>query len=58
MKKDISIFLFLFGLVLFSWPFINIFHGTLTTYLFTVWILFIGLILAATLLGDRDSGGN
>ena len=58
MKKDISIFLFLLGLLLFSWPFINIFHNSLSTYLFTAWILFIGLILAASLFGDRDSGGD
>ncbi len=58
MKKDISIFLFILGLLLFSWPFINIFHDKLAAYLFAAWILFIGLIFAATLLGDRDSGGN
>ena len=58
MKKDISIFLFMIGLLLFSWPFINIFHGNLSTYLFVAWILFIGMILAATLFGDREGGGN
>ncbi|MDH4162453.1 MAG: hypothetical protein OEW15_07155 [Nitrospirota bacterium] len=58
MKKDISIFLFFLGLLLFSWPFINIFHESLTTYLFVVWILFIAMILAATVFGDREGGGN
>ena len=58
MKKDIAIFLFLLGLLLFNWPFINIFRNNLSTYLFAGWILFIGLILAASLYGDRDSGGS
>lgn len=58
MKKDISIFLFFIGLVFFSWPFLNIFRNNLSTYLFVVWIAFIGLIAAATFFSDRDAGGN
>ena len=58
MKKDISIFLFMIGLVFFSWPFLNIFHDNLSTYLFVVWIVFIGLVAAATFFSDREGGGN
>lgn len=40
-SKELWIFIFLIGIVLFNWPFLHIHGGGLTTYLFGVWILFI-----------------
>lgn len=58
MKRDVWIFLFIFGILLFSWPFINIFHDVLAVYLFSAWILFIGLIWLASFFGKgTDKGG-
>lgn len=59
MRRDISIFLFILGLLLFNWPIMGIFRGGgVSLYLFVSWIVFIGLVLAAmTFSGREDSGG-
>lgn len=58
MKRDIWIALFFLGLLLFGWPFLSIFRANLPYYLFSVWILFIGLIFFASRASERDDGGN
>jgi|OpeIllAssembly_1097287.scaffolds.fasta_scaffold598709_2 hypothetical protein len=57
MKQDIWIFLFIMGLLLFSWPLITIFRGNLSSYLFIVWGLFIVLLFLASTFSDRRDGG-
>jgi len=58
MKRDIWIALFFLGVLLFGWPFLNIFHDNLPYYLFICWFLFIGLIFFASRSSERDDGGN
>ena len=58
MRRDIWIFLFFLGSILFGWPFLLIFHQSLTYYLFISWLAFIGLLYLASLLSDRGDGGN
>ncbi|UCE71406.1 MAG: hypothetical protein JSV11_01400 [Nitrospiraceae bacterium] len=47
MNRDIWIFLFFFGLILFNWPILSIFKSTVAHYLFLAWFLFIALIFVA-----------
>jgi hypothetical protein len=58
MKRDVWVFLFCLGLLLFFGPFLNIFHSSLAYYLFVIWIVFIGLIFLASTYAERDDGGN
>ena len=58
MKRDIWIFLFLLGLVLFCGPFLSIFRDTLACYLFIIWFVFIGLIFLISISSEREDGGN
>lgn len=58
MKRDILIFLFFVGLILFNWPFLIIFESNHATYLFIIWFVFIGLIFLASFRSERDDGGN
>ncbi|OGW29128.1 MAG: hypothetical protein A2X59_11500 [Nitrospirae bacterium GWC2_42_7] len=51
-SKELWIFLFLIGLLLFNWPLLFIFRISLPLYLFIVWGLFIitvGLFINTTL---------
>lgn len=57
MKRDIWVALFFLGLLLFGWPFLNIFHSILPYYLFTIWFAFIGLLYLASRSSDRQDGG-
>jgi len=58
MRRDIWIFLFFIGLLLFSWPFLSIFKDSLPIYLFAGWFIFIVLIFIASIFSEReDSGG-
>ncbi len=57
MRRDVWIFLFVLGLLLFGWPALSIFRNNLTTYLFSVWIVFISLIFIASYFSERDDGG-
>jgi hypothetical protein len=56
--REIWIFLFAFGVILFNWPILSIFNYNLSTYLFIAWFIFILLIFFATRKSDaRDDGG-
>jgi len=57
MRKDIWISLFIFGVVLFSWPFMSIFKHGIALYLFIAWLLFIGLIMVSSLFAEKGGGG-
>jgi hypothetical protein len=58
MKRDIWVFLFCLGLLIFCGPFLSIFREHLAAYLFAVWLSFIGLIFLAVKFSDRGDGGN
>jgi len=58
MKRDIWIFLFCIGMLLFDWPFVYIFNHTLIPYLFIVWFIFIGLIFLASKFSKHEGGGS
>jgi len=58
MRRDIWIFLFFLGSILFGWPFLRIFYQSLTYYLFIAWFAFIGLLFLASLSSERGDGGN
>lgn len=56
--REIWIFLFAFGLILFNWPILSIFNYNLSIYLFIAWSIFILLIFLATRSSSkRDNGG-
>jgi hypothetical protein len=57
MKKDIWIFLFVIGVILFSWPIIGIFTYGLAQYLFTAWFVFIALIFFITVYSKKWKNG-
>jgi len=58
MRRDIWIFLFALGIILFGWPLMSIFRYGLSKYLFLAWIIFIALIFIATIYkSDRNNGG-
>ena len=40
-NREVWVFLFLLGLLLFNWPFLDIFSLSLPYYLFGLWGLFI-----------------
>lgn len=43
-SKELWIFLFLIGTLLFNWPFLDIFSLSVPSYLFGVWAIFITVI--------------
>jgi hypothetical protein len=57
MKRDIWVFLFCLGVLLFVGPFLSIFHDSPIYYLFIVWFVFIGLIFLASHYSRREDGG-
>lgn len=58
MARDICIFLFSLGLILFNWPVISVFDTELSKYLFLVWLLFIGAIYFISVhAGSSDREG-
>jgi uncharacterized membrane protein len=57
MKRDIWIFLFVIGLLCFSWPVMSIFRHSLAASLFVVWFLFIALIFIIAHFSEREDGG-
>ncbi|MDA8098499.1 MAG: hypothetical protein M0042_02585 [Nitrospiraceae bacterium] len=58
MNRDLWIYLFFLGGLFFSWPLLDIFKASLPLYLFTVWIVFIGLLFfASKRTGRKDGGG-
>jgi hypothetical protein len=58
MIRDIWIFLFALGFILFNWPIISIFNYGLSQYLFITWFVFIAVIFTVTVYLSRgDRGG-
>jgi hypothetical protein len=57
MSKDIWIFLFVFGLILFNWPILSIFKYNVAHYLFLAWFVFIVLIFIATSYKKKNNDG-
>lgn len=57
MKRDIWVFLFSLGILLFNGPFLFLFRDSLTYYLFIIWFIFIGLIFLASNYSKREDGG-
>ncbi len=57
MKRDVWIFLFVLGVLFFSWPIISIFKNNLVLSLFIIWLLFIVLIFVASIFSEREDGG-
>ena len=58
MKRDIWVFLFGLGVLLFGVPFLTIFRNSLAYYLFIIWFVFIALIFLASNYSKRDDGGS
>jgi len=54
MKRDIWIFLFAIGLILFGWPIMSIFKHSLSIYLFLIWIIYIALIFIASIFTQEE----
>jgi hypothetical protein len=46
-NPEIWIFIFILGLLGLNWPFLDIFHVSVVTYLFSFWLLFILLVAFA-----------
>ncbi len=46
-NPEIWIFIFILGLLGLNWPFLDIFHVSVVTYLFSFWLLFIVLVAFA-----------
>ncbi len=57
MKKEVWVFIFILGMVLFNWPFISIFRENFTIYPFIVWLCLIGVIFITTLLPEIKNRG-
>jgi hypothetical protein len=55
-NKEIWFFLFFFGVLLFNWPFLEIFDLSLPYYLFVVWGVFIILVGVAIRKMNKQSG--
>ncbi|MDB4285545.1 hypothetical protein N9903_01420 [bacterium] len=53
-SNDLWIFLFFLGVLVFNWPFLTIFEGSLPYGLFILWALFITLIAFFAIRRDRD----
>ncbi len=43
-NKELWFFIFLFGVLLFNWPFLEIFDLSLPYYLFIIWAAFIFVV--------------
>lgn len=58
MVRDICIFLFSLGVILFNWPVISVFDTELSKYLFIVWLIFIAAIyFISGYAGRKDREG-
>lgn len=57
MAKDIGIFLFFLGIILFNWPIMSIFKHHLSIYLFFAWFIFIVLVLISTAVKKNGNDG-
>ena len=58
MTRDLWFFLFLLGVLFFSWPIMSIFKDNLVISLFIIWFIFIMLIFITSIFSkNEDSGG-
>jgi hypothetical protein len=57
MRRDVLIVLFILGVLFFTWPLMSIVKDGQAVYLFVVWLIFILLMLAASLFPHREDGG-
>ena len=57
MRRDVWIFLFVLGVLFFTWPLMSIFKDNQAVYLFVIWLVFILLIVVASLFSHREDGG-
>lgn len=51
-SKEVWIFIFLVGVLGFSWPIIEIMHTMVSLYLFIFWIILIGVVALLSLLSN------
>lgn len=54
-SRELFVFLFLLGCVLFNWPFLNIFGTWLPYYLFGAWALLIAVMFMVAQLMRRSA---
>lgn len=54
MRREFWIFLFALGVLFFTWPLMTIFRDNLVVSLFVLWLVFIVLMLIASLASDRE----
>jgi hypothetical protein len=55
-NKELWFFLFFFGVLLFTWPFLEIFDPSLPYYLFIVWGAFI--VVVGTIIKKMNKQGS
>jgi hypothetical protein len=55
--RDFWIFLFVLGLVLFTWPVITIFQTNLAKYLFIIWFVLIVVIYVVNYFMEKNKSG-
>ena len=57
MTRDLWFFLFLLGVLFFSWPIMSIFKDSLVISLFVIWFVFIVLIFITSIFSKSEDGG-
>ncbi len=57
MRRDVWFFLFLLGILFFSWPIMSIFRDNLVISLFVIWLVFIILIFITSIFSESENGG-
>ena len=57
MRRDVWIFLFVLGVLFFSWPIMSIFGDSLVFSLFIIWLVFIVFIFIISIFSEREDGG-
>ncbi|HSB31972.1 MAG TPA: hypothetical protein VLD55_10240 [Candidatus Sulfobium mesophilum] len=54
-NKEIWFFLFFFGVLLFNWPFLEVFALSLPYYLFIIWGVFIIVVIVVIKKMNKQS---
>ena len=54
-NKEIWFFLFFFGVLLFNWPFLEVFDLSLPYYLFIIWGVFIIVVIVVIKKMNKQS---
>ena len=57
MRKDVWVFIFSLGLLLFGWPLLSIFRRNPALYLFAAWAAFVGIIYVVSSFTGREDRG-